>query len=151
MSSPVYDNIWGMVETLDARAIQFISLSDLQALLTVYFNTPYPQLLASENAIQRKAVKAMSCSDDGGPTTGESLKSKLSWTQVKEVISKLESKVVSVSGVQYTGRYVYVLACWVCKEDPRLEENILEFGPIPKFKQIEVAVKKFIESIERYL
>lgn len=151
MSSAYCDNMAGMVAIVD-RQIPFIPITDLKHLLSVYFLTPYDMLLKRDNRDTLQGAKAITYDgDDCGPTTGQSLFEKLQWADVKSVITALEDQTVAVSGVQYQGRYAYVLACWVHREDPTVAENIEQFGPVPTRKNTESALKAFLKEIKVYL
>ena len=150
VSSPVCGNMGGMVQEVSERVYPFIPISDLSKLLSVYFKTPYAVLLDRENIDALADAKAITYDgDNAGPTTGESL-FRLQWRNVDSVIKQLEEMTVSVSGVQYQGRYAYVLACWVGFENPHNPENDIH-GPVPTRKNTESAIKAFLKLIKDFL
>ena len=139
-----------MVQEVSERAIPFIPITDIKSLLSVYFKTPYSVLLDRENIDALADAKAITYDgDNAGPTTGESL-FRLQWRNVDSVIKQLEEMTVSVSGVQYQGRYAYVLACWVGFENPHNPENDIH-GPVPTRKNTESAIKAFLKLIKDFL
>ena len=140
-----------MVATIDSKPEIFIPTSDIQRVLSVYFSQSYSELIKRDNEIVSKEVQAMSYDSDMIPTTGASVFDVLEWSIVKTIIDKLEQIIVNVSNVQYEGRYVYVLACWAGKEDPTNENNIINFGPEPKAKHLESALRAFLKELNKVI
>ena len=96
MSSLICDNISGMVGVLDKPDI-FIPVGDIKLVLSVYFSTPYHNLIAGYNDVRAGCVRAVRYDRDLIRSTGKNVFDFLDWQTVKNVIEEIEQRPVSVA------------------------------------------------------
>lgn len=162
MSTPFCAKLDGMAVRDEAKRIPFIPPSHIKPLIINYFAHGIAELQKLESWAAPDYLRLMQTYMSGestndkvkkhtqdvrglARTTGLHLLDVLSYNDIHDIITKLSKQFISVSGVRYEGRYVYVLACWSGIENPHAEYN--QKYPVPTNKQTAAAVKVFIKEI----
>lgn len=162
MSTPFCAKLDGMAVRDEGKRLSFIPPSHIKPLLIDYFAYGIAELQKLEDWASPEYFKLMKTYMSGessndkvkkhtqdvrglARTTGLHITDVLSYNDIHDIITKLSKQFVPVSGVQYEGRYVYVLACWCGIEKPHAEYN--QKYPVPTNKQTVAAVKVFIKEI----
>jgi len=122
----------------------FIIPSEIKTLVSLYYRCSWDELQALDVT---DILNLMDCDPEKPP----SLRYKLSWPDLKEVVVSLDAQPTVISGVTYEWWHQHVMLCWVGlgDESPALSQ----YDALPEVtpKVIEATVRLLIKRLGKYL